>query len=221
MKQRLNLIDLATVAVSLAILSYAAWMLAAGPQGPIPMHYGADGTPDRYGDRVEAGLVIGSMGLMLAVIGWSFAHYARRTDDIARRRGLLAGQLVTLLTIGGATTFMVMMMTGGSLPSPALQMGGLSLLFLIVGAFLGRVGPNVVVGVRTPWAFKSRLAWEKSNRLAGRLLSLLGLIGIVAAPFAPQPAGMLTLIAAVLVAAIWSAFESWRVWRADPDRQPF
>lgn len=113
------------------------------------------------------------------------------------------------------------MMTGGALPSPALQMGGVSLLFLAVGAFLGRVGSNVVVGVRTPWAFKSKLAWEKSNRLAGRLLSLLGLTGIVVAPFAPQPAGVLVLIGAVLVAAAWSGFESWRVWRADPDRQPF
>jgi uncharacterized membrane protein len=90
-----------------------------------------------------------------------------------------------------------------------------------VGAFLGRVGPNVAVGVRTPWTFKSRLAWEKSNRLAGRLFSLLGLIGIVAAPFAPQPAGMMTLIGGVSVAALWSVLESWRVWRADPDRQPF
>lgn len=221
MNRRMNLIDLATAAASLAILAYAAWMLLLGPQGPIPMHYGADGTPDRYGDRVEAGLVIGAVGLMLAAIGWSFAYYARRTDNPGRRRGLLAGQLVTLLTLGATSAFMVMMMTGGALPSPALQMGGLSLLFLAVGAFLGRVGPNVVVGVRTPWAFKSRLAWEKSNRLAGRLLSLLGLIGLAAAPFAPQPAGMLVLIVGVMIAAFWSGFESWRVWRADPDRQPF
>ena len=221
MNHRFSLIDLATAAASIAILAYAAWMLLSGPQDPIPMHYGADGTPDRYGDRVEAGLVIGAMGLMLAVIGFSFAHYVRRTDEPARRRGLLAGQLVTLLTIGATTAFMVMMMTGGALPSPALQMGGMSLLFLAVGAFLGRVGPNVVIGVRTPWAFKSKLAWEKSNRLAGRLLSLLGLIGLAAAPFSPQPAGMLVLIGAIVVAALWSAFESWRVWRTDPDRQPF
>ncbi|MFN4297479.1 MAG: SdpI family protein [Brevundimonas sp.] len=221
MNQRLNLIDLATAAASLAILAYAAWMLLSGPQGAIPMHYSADGTPTRFGDRMEAGLVIGSMGLMLAGVGWGFAHYARRTNDVSRRRGLLAGQLVTLLTIAATTAFMVMLMTGGALPSPALQMGGVSLLFLAVGAFLGRVGPNVVIGVRTPWAFKSKLAWEKSNRLAGRLFSLLGLTGIVAAPFSPQPAGMLVLIGAIFVAAIWAGFESWRVWRADPDRQPF
>ena len=103
----------------------------------------------------------------------------------------------------------------------ALPMAGISLLFLLIGAFLGRVGANPFVGVRTPWAFKSKLAWERSNRLAGRLLFLLGLAGLVTAPFAPQPLGIQALIAGVLIAAVWSVVESWRVWRTDPDRQPF
>ena len=50
---------------------------------------------------------------------------------------------------------------------------------------------------------------------------LLGLGGLVTAPFAPQPLGLQVLIGGVLIAAAWAVFESWRVWRADPDRQPF
>ena len=68
---------------------------------------------------------------------------------------------------------------------------------------------------------KSRLAWDRSNRLAGRLLFVTGLAGLIAAPLAPQPLGTFCLIGAVLVVALWSVFESWRVWRGDPDRQPF
>ena len=29
------------------------------------------------------------------------------------------------------------------------------------------------------------------------------------------------MVVLILVAALGSVFESWRVWRADPDRQPF
>ena len=94
-------------------------------------------------------------------------------------------------------------------------------LFVVIGAFLGRVAPNPLVGVRTPWTFKSRLAWDRSNRLAGRLLFWLGLASVLSAPFAPQPAGMIAVVAGVLAAAAWSVFESWRVWRSDPQRQPF
>jgi uncharacterized membrane protein len=78
-----------------------------------------------------------------------------------------------------------------------------------------------VVGVRTPWTYKSRLAWDRSNRLAGRLLFLIGLAGLVSAPWAVQPLALIALIVAILVAAVWSVIESWRVWRTDPDRQPF
>jgi uncharacterized membrane protein len=49
----------------------------------------------------------------------------------------------------------------------------------------------------------------------------LGAIGLIASPFVVQPTGMISLIIAVLIAAAWSVFESWRVWRADPERQPF
>ncbi|MNS80009.1 hypothetical protein D3C72_1136760 [compost metagenome] len=112
---------------------------------------------------------------------------------------------------------------GASQAAPSLTMSAalMSLLFAVMGAFMGRVAPNPIVGVRTPWAYKSRLAWDRSNRLAGRLFFWLGLLGLITAPLAPQPLGFSLLIVGVLIAAGWSVFESWRVWRADPDRQPF
>ncbi|WP_421732013.1 SdpI family protein [Brevundimonas sp.] len=76
--------------------------------------------------------------------------------------------------------------TLGDLPpegTARLSMAGLSLILLGAGAFLGRVAPNRLVGVRTPWSYKSRLAWDRSNRLAGRLLFILGLAGLFVAPW--------------------------------------
>ena len=112
---------------------------------------------------------------------------------------------------------------GASQPGLSMAMTAalMSLLFAVLGAFMGRVAPNPIVGVRTPWAYKSRLAWDRSNRLAGRLFFWLGLLGLITAPLAPQPLGFSLLIVGVLIAAGWSVFESWRVWRTDADRQPF
>ena len=62
---------------------------------------------------------------------------------------------------------------------------------------------------------------DRSNRLAGRLFFWIGLGLILAAPIAPQPAASIAMPVVILVAAIWPVFESWRVWRSDPDRQPF
>ena len=53
------------------------------------------------------------------------------------------------------------------------------------------------------------------------LAGLLGLAGLIAAPVASQPAGTYGLVGGAILSAVLSIFESWRVWRADPDRQPF
>ncbi len=131
------------------------------------------------------------------------------------------GAAILLASTAGCIGLIAFPLFSAAPPSQGAHMALTALLLLGVGAFLGRVGPNVAVGVRTPWNYKSKLAWERSNRLAGRLMFGLGLVGLIAAPIAPQPLGFSALITGVLIATAWSVFESWRVWRADPDRQPF
>ena len=206
----------------LTLAGVGTWVMTAGPTGLLPVHYGLTGEVDRWGTRLEVGGLIVGLGLLLAVLGLGLGIAAARSDDPARRRTLRAAQLVSLLAItgvaifaGGASLAGVTSIAGG------LPMAGLSLTLVMIGAFLGRVGPNPFVGLRTPWTYKSRLAWDRSNRLAGRLLFLLGVSGVAASFVAPEPAGLVVLLGGVMAAILWSVIESWRVWRADPDRQPF
>ena len=150
------------------------------------------------------------------------AAASRRAGDPARARALRYAQLVVVLTLP-----LVSLLAASASLSGMTDIGGaapvalISLAILVIGAFLGRVGPNPFVGVRTPWAYKSRLAWDRSNRLAGRLFFVIGLAGLLTAPFAPRPLNLYALLTAIGIAAVWSVVESWRVWRTDPDRQPF
>lgn len=214
--------DVATFVTGLLVVAAGVAVIIAGPTELMPVHYALDGQADRWGERAEVGGLIAAMGALILVLGGGMGLYAARAEDPARRRSLRMAQLVTLLVLlgvalfaGGASVMGVTSIAGG------LPMAGLSIIFLAGGAFLGRVGPNPFVGVRTPWAYKSRLAWDRSNRLAGRLMFVLGLFGLAASAFAPQPAGLIALIVGLLIAVLWAAVESWRVWRTDPDRQPF
>ena len=215
-------LNLATVVLSLIVGGLGAWTIFAGPTELLPIHYNAAGQADDWGTREVVGGVLVGLAVLTLLLGGGMALAAGRTEDPARRRALRYAHLVVVLSIplislliasaslSGATDI------GGALPVALMSVG-----FLLIGAFLGRVGPNPFVGVRTPWAYKSRLAWERSNRLAGRLLFIIGLAGLLTAPFAPRPLGLYVLLVAVGVAAVWSVIESWRVWRTDPDRQPF
>jgi uncharacterized membrane protein len=223
--RRFTLLDAATVAITAIIAAAALWVLFQAADVPYPMHFNAAGEVDRWGDRKELALLFGFMALMTAITAGMMGWYAGASDNRARRRSLRAGQAVSLVAIGGATGVIAWASLGAAFgaepPSIGWAMGLTGLILLMVGAGLGRVGPNPLVGVRTPWSFKSRLAWDRSNRLAGRLFFWLGLAFILAAPIAPQPAGAVAMTISILFAAAWSVFESWRVWRTDPDRQPF
>lgn len=216
-------IDLVTIAVVTAILGAALVIWRAGPSGPVPMHFNAAGQVDRWGDRSEMAGLIATMGLLAAGLSGLCAVMEKQGRDPAGDRftyrlgriiGLAAPALVAMLLT--AVTFD--RLPHGDAGLPRLLLGGMAVLFLGMGAFLGRAKPNPIVGVRTYWSLRSRLAWDKSNRLAGRLFSLIGVLGLIATPFAPLPHALHVMVGAAILTALASAFESWRVWRVDPER---
>lgn len=201
----------------------AAYVWRFGNPGPIPMHFGLDGTVDRYGGRAEAVLLIVGMMVLSLIVGLMIDSSARMTEaDDARARGLAIAKglgvslpcMVSALMAGLALSAHPTQLMSGHMVSTVL-FG----LFAIVGAVMGKVPPNAFVGVRTPWSLSSRLAWDRSNRLAGRLFLWFGLIGMVGSLALPQRLAMPLLIGGVLIIAGLSMFESWRVWRSDPDRR--
>ncbi len=221
-RQAPSALNLATLVLSLAVGGLGVWTIFAGPTELLPIHYNASGQADDWGTREAVGGVLVGLALLTLLLGGGMALAARRADDPARSRALRYAQLVVVLSIPLVTLLVASASLSGTTDiSGALPVALMSLVILLLGAFLGRVGANPFVGVRTPWAFKSRLAWERSNRLAGRLFFVIGLAGLLTAPFAPQPLGLYAILAAISVAAVWSVVESWRVWRTDPDRQPF
>ena len=213
--------DVATFGISALLIGGGVAVALFGPDVLMPVHYGINGQADRWGGRVEVGLLIAFMGLMTLIVSGLMGLATVRADE-TRARALRVGQVLALVTL----TVVSLLIAGGTLGQvqsigTMLPMAGISVVFLIVGAFLGRVPPNALMGLRTPWTYKSRLSWDRSNRLAGRLFFIIGLIGVASAAFVPQPFGLISLLVAVMVAALWSVIESWRVWRDDPDRQPF
>lgn len=228
MTRRFSLLDIATAIVVAVLIAGALWIALYGPTGPLPMHFDINGRPDRWGDRRELAFLIGFLAVVLAITAGGMGFYARATPDPSRRRGLRIGQLLSLLVIGALAPIITFQILSAAEQPATTMFGGLAwpmivigIVCLVTGALLGRVPPNVAVGVRTPWSLKSRLAWDRSNRLAGRLMFWIGLISLIAAPIAPQPVGFWVSLSALMLAALASIFESWRVWRADPDRQPF
>ena len=223
----LDWLDAASIAGvgAMAAATLAVWRL--GPTGPVPMHFDLAGEVDRWGDRSEMALVMGGMTLLATLICLYCARAERgeqgkTSERFTYRFSRMIGLLVSVGVVALMAAIAFDRLPDLAAGAPAVlrwTMAGMSLLFLVLGAFVGKARPNPILGVRTYWSLTSRLAWDKSNRLAGRLFAGLGLVGLVGAPILPQPLGFQGLIAGLLVTGVWSIFESWRVWRSDPDRR--
>lgn len=220
--KRIHPADVATGLSGLGMAVAAGWIALAGPERSLPVHYGWDGAVDAFGDRTTVAALLGMIAFLTAALGMGMGLAAGGAADAGRARALRAGQLLVVVSLTAvgvlATSARLLGVTSVAEEAPT---AGLGLLLLVIGAIAGRVGPNPIAGVRTPWALKSRLAWDRSNRLVGRLFSLIGLAALIAAPFAPQPLTFQIVLGAILLAGVAAVFESWRVWDRDPDRQPF
>ncbi|RYF90322.1 MAG: SdpI family protein [Caulobacteraceae bacterium] len=208
--------------VVLAQLGLAVCTARFGSTGPVAMHFDITGAPDRWSDRIEAAGVILVIAAITAACAGAMAFSLRTSQpDAARRRGLTIGMGIILAATGAVALLPFILATPSFAPEQAGRMGGafLCLILAIAGAVLGKVPPNALVGVRTPWSLNSRLSWDRSNRLAGRLFFWGGLIGLPVSLLLPPQVAMGGVTAAVLLIAVYVVVESWRVWRADPDRR--
>lgn len=56
--------------------------------------------------------------------------------------------------------------------------GGICLLFALLGNVLGKVRRNFYIGVRTPWALANERVWNATHRLAAKTFVAAGLLGL-------------------------------------------
>jgi hypothetical protein len=121
---------------------------------------------------------------------------------------LAALYVLILLVVRGAP---IDMTRGATVLVGALLVG--------VGSVMGRMRPNAVMGVRTPWTLASQAAWDASHRLGGWLFiaigALLALGGLFGAPWL-MVAGIIVLFLGVPVLI---GYGYW-ICRSDPNRLP-
>jgi uncharacterized membrane protein len=61
--------------------------------------------------------------------------------------------------------------------------GGVCLLFALLGNVMGKVRRNFFIGVRTPWALANERVWNATHRFAAKTFVLGGVIGLILTAF--------------------------------------
>ena len=203
----------------LAVLPWAVaagcWALAAAMWGRlpevVPVHWDLYGAPDRWGGRAEAALVLPAVLTATLLLLEAAPRWSR--SDFSQMRGVWAGfRLAVALTLAGVYGAALGLYPVGT-AAPAL-IGG---LFMAIGAAMGKIRPNPIFGVRTPWTLSSKRAWTQTHRLGGFGFLGLGLATAAGGLVAPE-IGLGVMLVGTLILTVGLVAWSWRVWSLDPER---
>lgn len=219
MKTRLPL--LVTLVLIAAMLGVSLWAWTAIPADALlPIHWGIDGKPNGFAGKTfglffAPGLAA-LIGVVFAVIPLIEPRRANLLSSSKFYRASWIGVIALMAAVHGATV-------AAALRYPidvgAVVLAAASLLFIVIGNYLGKTRSNFFAGVRTPWTLSSEYSWERTHRLAGRLFMITGAATIAALiALTPELATfiLLGLSGATVAAAL---VMSYVYWARDPDRQ--
>lgn len=176
----------------------------------VPVNWGFDGRVS-YGSRSSLWVMAG-LAPLLALLFQILPKIDPRRENYERFRRLyetfaaLFSLFITLVT----AIILVETFRPGSVHVVRVVGAVLSLLLLVLGAFIGKVKANWFMGFRTPWALSDPDVWNKTQRLGGWVFFLTGLVNLPLALLASEKVFFITLMGMLLGGMVLTCFMSWK-----------
>ena len=184
----------------------------------IPVHFGIDGTPDRFGGRLEALFAVPAIMVVVAAILAVLPVILPRRDGLkASGAAYLIAWIGAMLVVACAHGLIVATALGYD-AGPGWIMFPVCLLISVLGNAVAKTRSNWAVGLRTPWSLSSEDAWVASNRALGWGFVLSGLAGLVAQFSWGLAVSVIVLTSCILAAVIVATAISYQVWRREQVR---
>jgi len=179
----------------------------------MPVHWGIDGRPDRYGGRLEGVLLLPIVALALYGGLRLLPRFDPRRANYAQFAGPYAlirfATLVLLAEIYGVSIATAL---GFPINMTRVVAPAVGLLLIVLGGVMGKLRPSWFVGIRTPWTLTSARSWGKTHRLGGWVFIVAGLV-MALAGLLDLSALLLAGLAGLIVALVGLWLYSYLVWR--------
>jgi uncharacterized membrane protein len=194
--------------------AFSAW---AWPRLPavVTTHWGFDGEPNGFSPRWVAAILLPIFLLVLPFIFRALPKIDPRGENYAKFSDaywLIANS--TMLFLAGVHVVVLLNAMGTAVDISLVVGLGVGFLFMVIGNYLGKVQPNWIMGVRTPWTLASEQVWRKTNRTAAWLFVLAGLIIAVSAFLSSIPT-VAVMGVAVALAALIPVVQSYLLWKKE------
>ncbi len=175
----------------------------------VPSHWDAAGNVNGYTPRLLNAILLPGISISIYLLLRILTSVSPRLGNQSQRSNknlinlFLVAILLFMFIVQMAATAIAL---GAHIDITIIISLALSLLFIFLGNFLGKLRRNFWGGIRTPWTITNETVWERTHRLAGILLVLGGLLGIVVSfiPFIRLYGVIVIVLAASFIPAIYS-----------------
>jgi immunity protein, SdpI family len=174
----------------------------------VPTHWNIHGQPNRYGPKWS--LYVLGPGIMAGIVllTWLLPWLSPKRFEVDSFRSTYL-QIMLMMAGMMACVDAVILWTslGHTVNMGRTILGGICLLFALMGNVMGKVRRNFFVGVRTPWSLANERVWNATHRLAAKTFVLAGLAGmaLIAMGLNGWPP-LIALLAGALIPVFYSLY---------------
>lgn len=188
----------------------------------IPVHYNAAGKADTFASPMKFLTNIVPENIVLYLVFLILPRIdPKKKNYFFFTRAYFFIRFAVHFFLSALACVSLLSATGWKLNMIRLISLGVMILLTIIGNFLLHVKPNWFVGIRTPWTLSNDTVWKKTHLLGGRLMFILGIIGIILVLILPVRTSGRLILPVVLIAAfvplIYSLILYKKIVKENPD----
>lgn len=141
----------------------------------LPVHFDMNGNPNSFQSKNIA--LFGLPIFMLLVE--MFAYFVSQKDPRKQYQG---NKIINIMLIfmplitTGIITYIIIYGLGFRYDIVKISNIIMAILFIMIGNYMPKTKRNYTVGFRTPWCIENDENWDKTNKMAGKLWVVCGIV---------------------------------------------
>lgn len=148
----------------------------------VPSHWNAAGQIDSYMPKLGMALLSPLMSIGIVVLVQGLIAISPKMG----KQNPKADRSIMNLLLVGITLFMLIVQLASTIIALGIAIDmtmvinlALSVMYIFIGNYMGKIRRNFWAGIRTPWTLTNETVWERTHRFGGWLFVAGGLLGVL------------------------------------------
>lgn len=184
----------------------------------IPLHFGLNGAPDRYGEKDQVFIflsIITVVALLVYIVLTNIykidpKRYATKQQDVFLKIAMVMVVFLSFLNI--IILHWTLQQHTNNLNLFIIALG---LLFAYFGNIMHSIKPNYFAGLRLPWTLESEANWKATHQLASKIWFAGGILIAILALFIKPTIMFFIMIGIILILVIIPIVYSYRYFKKE------